>query len=72
MLGDFDRRPPMSSTLSMVDDVDAVEAAVFDDFDAFDVTRFGPSFEPPFLMALSIEMDRLTGELAALVDCIAE
>ena len=70
MLGDFDRRPPMSSTRSIV--VDVVDAAVLDDFDAFDVTRLGPSFELPFLMALSMEMDRLTGELAARVDCMAE
>ena len=62
----------MSSTRSIVDDVDVGDAAVLDDFDAFDVTRLGPIFEPPFLMALSMEMDRLTGELAARVDCMAE
>ena len=58
-VGDFDRSAFMSSTRSMVDEDEVVDEAA----------TFGPLFDPaPFLIAFSIEMERLTGEFAARFD----
>ena len=61
-------RPPSSSTLSIVEVEEVVEAAPIPGIALLLGLFFDP---PPFLMALRTEMDLLTGDPAARLECRA-